>query len=342
VFTSGPFGRDADREVHVKNLATGDIRRVTDGHRLVGSASFSPDGTKIVYHAYYESYGSRKSDVWVVDAAGGKGTNVTRTNTLWDYKPVWSYDRNWVTFSSKRGTSNFNVFVMHPDGSGLRAITNQDGPDFRWPNFTRDGRVAWHAITPQTGRIRAVDVKTGKVEDVVTSDSFIGALVPSPDGKKFVYEQGWRIYVLDPTNPGERPKRLARGREPRWSADAESITYVDPRDKFVYRIAVTGGESVRVGENGKRQSRRSKVAGEAVKRSTMVASAASPDGESRVSIVDAALLLVRGDGSSRKLADDGEKKASPVWSPDGRTIFYCQSQPAIVRYYLTEKPAIDS
>ena len=68
----------------------------------------------------------------------------------------------------------------------------------------------------------------------------------------------------------------------------------------------------------------------------------SPDGRARVRIADGALVVVGRDGAEKKLADDGKAKTSPVWSPDGRTIFYCQSQPAMVRYFLTKKPIADS
>ena len=47
--------------------------------------------------------------------------------------------------------------------------------------------------------------------------------------------------------------------------------------------------------------------------------------------------LRRGVSAARKLADNGKAKASPVLSADGRTIFYCESKPALVGYYLTTK-----
>ena len=325
VFTSGPFGRDGVREVNVKNLETGEIRQVTEGHRLVGSTSFAPDGKKIAYHSYYQSYGSQKSDVWVVNAAGGKGTNITKASEIWDYKPVWFYGGKWIAFSSKRGTPNFNIFVMRPDGTDLRAITKQVGPDFRWPNFTRDGRIGWHAIDPQTGRIAAVDVETGKITDIVTSRSYIGELIPSPDGTKLLYQDGWRIRVLDLANPGDRPRRLALGKQARWSADGKSVTYIGARDKRTYRIPAAGGDPIKVSGSP----------------AAVEARALSPDKQTRVKIAEGALVLVGRDGSSRKIADNGKEKTSPVWSPDGRTIFYCQSQPAMVRYYLTTKPVVD-
>jgi Tol biopolymer transport system component len=324
VFTGGPFGRNPNREVFVKNLATGVVRQVTEGHRLVGSTSFAPDGKRIVYHAYYQSYGSEKSDVWVVDAAGGKGTNITRAPETWDYKPVWSFDGEWITFSSKRGTPNFNVFVMRPDGSGLRAITDQRGPDFRWPNFTRDGRIGWHSTEAQQGRIAAVDVATGSVTDVVTSRSFIDCLLPSPDGRQLLYADGSSIRVLDAADPA-KPRVLARGREPQWSADGAWVTYLGNRDGALQRVPAAGGEAEAVTERPA---------------AAAAARAAAPDGSSTVTAAGGALVLQGADGATRKLADDGQAKASPVWSPDGRRIFFCQSQDGAVRYYVTLKPVV--
>ena len=325
VFTSGIFGRGGIREVWVKNLEAGKLRQVTKGHTFVGSSSFSPDGKQIAYHAYYDGYGSAKSDVWTVDSAGGKGTNITNTNDIWDYKPVWSYDGEWITFASKRGTKNFNVFIVHPDGTGLRAITNQNGPDFRWPNFTRDRRLAWHAIYPQAGRVEMVSVKTDEITNLLSSSSFIENLIPSPDGTKFLFEDRFRINVIDTAKPDARPTRLGSGREPRWSGDGKSIVYVSLRDKKTYKVAATGGNPVEVSERPP----------------VVEASAWSPDRKTSAKVADGALVLLAQDGSSRKLADNGEAKSSPIWSPDGQYIFYCQNQPAAVRYFMTTKPEWD-
>jgi hypothetical protein len=140
--------------------------------------------------------------VYVVPATGGEVRNITDEGTVWNYKPCWSWDGHWITYSSKRLTRNFNLWVIRPDGSDRRAITNVAGPDLRWSNWTRDGRLGWHQINPQTGRVRVIEVATGAVTDLHTSDFHMRDLAPSPDGPAAIRES-W-----PPSLPrGPRPAR---------------------------------------------------------------------------------------------------------------------------------------
>ena len=40
----------------------------------------------------------------------------------WDEEPTWSPDGKWIAFGSDR-TGNFDVWIVHPDGTGWRLIT---------------------------------------------------------------------------------------------------------------------------------------------------------------------------------------------------------------------------
>ncbi|NRA95973.1 MAG: PD40 domain-containing protein [Planctomycetes bacterium] len=327
VFTGGPWGR---REVHVKNLESGKIRQVTDGHRLVGSASFSPDGKQIVYHVYYKSYSSGSSDVLVVPSEGGKGKLITDDKDIWDYKANWSYDGRWIAFSSKRTTSNFNIWIMGPGGKELTPVTNLEGLDLRWPNWTKDGRLSWHRIDPQAGRIMVADVKTGEVKRLVQSNSFIEGLVPSPDGKKIAYSAGWRVCVID-AKADASPTRLAVGQKPRWSRDGKTISFLASRRETVRMISADGGKTQRLRVRPAYWP-------------TTESSGWSPDGKTLAMVVETSgkqdLVLVSRDGSTRKLTKDGQTKTSPVWSADGRHVFFCSNRPLTVRYYLTSLPVV--
>lgn len=327
-FTGGPPGF---REVQVYNFATGRIRTVTRGFGYVGSTNFSPDGQWIVFHAYYDnSYNSGKSDLFIVPAQGGEPQPITHDRDIWDYKPNWSWDGRWITFSSKRETPNFNIWIIRPDGSDLRAITRAVGVDLRWSNWTRDGRLGWHQVNPQTGRLRLLDIESGQVADLHLSDFNIEDLAISPDRTRLVYETDAQIYVVE-ARPGAEPQRLLSGLAPRWTPDGRSIAYLRDRRSRIAIVSADGGEPRLID----------------LRPSDWPAPAAdgwSPDGRRlAVAVTDMGahvLTVVEPDGSKRPLVAGPDPKTSISWSADGRFIFFAENHPASVGYYLTTEPVV--
>jgi len=81
--------------------------------------------------------------------------------------PVWSPRGDLIAFTSQNG--GFHIGVMHPDGSGVRIIT--DGWEDEGPTWAPNGRVIMFGRSAQGGRgsqIWSVDV-TGRNERRVTT-----------------------------------------------------------------------------------------------------------------------------------------------------------------------------
>lgn len=326
-FTGGPRGY---REVQIYNFATGEIRTITRGFGYVGSTNFSPDGKWIVFHAYYDnSYLSGRSDVFVVPSHGGEPINLTQSPDIWDYKPNWSWDGEWITFSSKRGTPNFNIWVMRKDGSDLHALTNVVGPDLRWSNWLKDGRVGWHQINPQTGKLRAVSVASGKVEDLFESDFNVNDVALSPDGRKVLFETDAKVYVME-AKAGAEAKEIAQGLSPRW-AGKDSVAYLSRRGTQVSVVNVESGET---------RSVEVKPAQWPAAQST----GWSPDGKT-LALVTAneagqALVLVDKNGATRTLVENADAKSAPVWTRDGKQLLFAENHLPSVGYYVSLEPVV--
>lgn len=342
VYTGGPGGY---REVQVYSFDTGTIRTLTKGFGWVGSTNFSADGKTIVFHAYYErSYLSGKSDLFLVSAQGGEPVNLTKMPEVWDYKASWSPSGDWIAFSSKRSSPNFNLFLIRPDGTDVRQITQVADYDLRWADWTRDGRLAWHQIEPQEGRIRAVDTKTGESRVVFSSEDYVSYFTPSPDGEHVVFETNGKILVLDASAP-EKPRELTEGLRPAWSSNGSQVAF----QRYRYQdgvsetgmgvIALTGGQPSSVvwlsplafaeptepwRQGGFDQSW-------------------SHDGRWLARVQRGGKLgevvLVSSEGEERKLLADESPKTSPVWSNDGQTIFFVENRPRSVSYFLTAESA---
>lgn len=110
-------------------------RKLTDSGAIDVSPCYSPDGSQIAF----ASDRGGDQQIYVMDASGG---NVKRISFgVGKYAtPVWSPRGDLIAFTRYAGdSSNFNIGVMHPDGSGERLLA--EGWDVEGPTFAPNGRV---------------------------------------------------------------------------------------------------------------------------------------------------------------------------------------------------------
>jgi Tol biopolymer transport system component len=144
VFTSDREG-SADL-FRVKPDGTG-LERLTTNTAYDDQAAFSPDGKQLVF---VTTRAGGRANLWTMDLQTRRGKALT-TGTGGDFRPSWSPDGQWIAFSSDRGgTMPFgkgrwehlqieDVYVIHPDGTGLKRIT-EHGNFCGSPKFSADSR----------------------------------------------------------------------------------------------------------------------------------------------------------------------------------------------------------
>ena len=110
---------------------------------------FSPDGNQVVFRG-----GKVKSDkgpkyideLYLINVDGGKLKQITyypeedTTAEWYEYRagpPVWEAKKNIISFTSKR-KSNYSIFSINPDGSGLTQIT-PDSTDETYHSWSPEG-----------------------------------------------------------------------------------------------------------------------------------------------------------------------------------------------------------
>ncbi len=144
-----------------------------------GWSALSPDGSTV---AFIKSDGP---SLFLADVASG-AIRPLPNSTPEDYHPVWSPDGQWLAFVR----SLAGIFVIHPDGSGLKQILDYTGMPSVVGFLPDNRRLAVTVLGAGGSQIRLVDLQTGRVEHLFTIDSAKGGLgLLSPDGTRLAFNE---------------------------------------------------------------------------------------------------------------------------------------------------------
>src|SRR5882762_8654416 len=128
--------------------------------------------------------------LYSLPVTGGKATQVTGPIVEASH-PDFSSSGNLVAIQSYQG-GTFHIWLMKPDGSGLRQLTTGHGDD-REPRFSPDGRtIAFASDRAFTGSydIWTVNVADGTLKQVTSGPDEEYEPTWSPDGKHLAFVDG--------------------------------------------------------------------------------------------------------------------------------------------------------
>jgi Tol biopolymer transport system component len=221
------------------------LERLTAQPAFDDQAAFSPDQKQIVF---VSTRTAGFANLWILDLATHKARALT-TGHGGDFRPAWSPDGNWIAFSSDRDSSLpdakgrwerlhiAGIYIVHPDGTGLKRLTAKDGNFCGSPKWSADSKslIAYCMIGQDTWDNR---VGVDKTDDTLERiDVATGAMSPAqaPAGTKeapFLLPAGDIGYLRrDQTQPGVSYANGKRGptgadvRTPSWSPDGAQLVF---------------------------------------------------------------------------------------------------------------------
>ena len=109
-------------QIFVFDFSTGKNEQLTSGNVDSRWPAWSPDGQFIVYSSATGG-GNTPTGIWIIPVTGGESTPIASGNYG---RPSWS-DTNWILFNSVDG-----LWIIHPDGTGMKQVTEDDGRTGNW------------------------------------------------------------------------------------------------------------------------------------------------------------------------------------------------------------------
>jgi len=191
-------------DIFKANLDGSNPKPLTTTDRYDAEATIRPDGTIV-----FTSLRDGDLDIYTMDK---NGKNVKRlTNELgYDGGPFWSYDGKLIVYRAHHPQTEtektdytallkenmirptkLDLWVMNPDGSNKRRVTNNGKANFAPFFFLNNKKIIFSSnIDDPRGRnfdLYTINIDGTGLERITLNDTFDGFPMFSPDGKKLVF-----------------------------------------------------------------------------------------------------------------------------------------------------------
>jgi dipeptidyl aminopeptidase/acylaminoacyl peptidase len=164
--------------------------------KSASSPTFSPDNRHIAYLTNVTG----TQQVWVVDLPNGKPRQLTNYDDNIGFVK-WLGDGSGMIFGkAKGGDENTQFFWMKPDGTGVRALTDEPKVRHNFAEVSDDGKTIYYASNkrnPTYFDVYSMDVASGKEDLLYQFDGNINIAAVNSSGSKFIVSRDSDELSLD-------------------------------------------------------------------------------------------------------------------------------------------------
>lgn len=216
----------------------------------LGSLSWSPDDIHILFTKQVFNYDAKKGKSYSLFIVNSEDLTMRQlTQSVASDRGSWSPDGSLIVYSRTQydpiaGTSQSNIFVIKPDGSDERLLTQRNG---EFPSWSPDSKkivfVDYPISTMARGERKIYVVNTDGSGEKMLADVNSGSPLWSPDGKRIVFTCSQNsiggICVINHDGTGLIQLTSSWERSPSWSPDQQYIAY-EASDPLCFLCNVTG------------------------------------------------------------------------------------------------------
>ena len=177
-------------DIFTADLDGKNLRRLTDAPGYDAEASYSPDGSKIIFTSFRDGDG----EIYIMDASGKNARRITHQKG-YDGGPFFSPDGKRIIYrSDRKGNDLLQVYVNNTEGTAERALTQNDFVNWG-PYWHPDGTHIIYATSKHghsNYELYLLNVDSGAEERITYQEGFDGLPVFSPDGKRLMWTSSGR------------------------------------------------------------------------------------------------------------------------------------------------------
>jgi dipeptidyl aminopeptidase/acylaminoacyl peptidase len=176
--------------VHLLDVKTGDVSQLTSGDYDDTQATWSPDGKFISFtsNRTEEPDSNYNTDIWIVDAGGGKEPQRITTNPGPDANPAWSPDGRYIAHTMVTNVdatlyATSHLAVSSVDGGGTRVLTTELDRMIFNPQYSLDGEQLWFLLEDSGEQnLARIAPDGGSIERLVKGRNIVRAFQMAADG----------------------------------------------------------------------------------------------------------------------------------------------------------------
>ena len=205
--------------LYLFDVATKKLDTLTRGNFDEDDASFSPDGSRIVFTSNHSADPDQNenSDVFIMDAKPG---SVPRQLTSWlgsDGSPRWSPDGKWIAYTRSTSPNNYLMYdqgvlaVISSEGGEPKLLSEKIDRPVQQPRWTKDGKSVLCIVSDdRQDYLASFDATTGTMQKLADGEKSYSSIESAPG-----HENSWVVSMTDPQTPDEiyvleegKPRRL--------------------------------------------------------------------------------------------------------------------------------------